>query len=77
MAKQKASAKYGRNKNRPSQKVYTLAKRWETNKRKNIMRAKRMEAMAKLKKLLRLPDSSRDNEKVSELRATIAQNRTG
>lgn len=77
MAKQKSSAKHGRNKNRPANKNYTLAKRWEANKRKNIMRTTRTQAMDKLKKLLRLPESSRDNEMVMELRATIAQNRTG
>lgn len=75
--KQKSSRKHGRNRNRPSNKLYTLAKRWIANKQKAIKRNARLEAMAKLKKLLRLPESSRDNEQVMELRQIISQNRTG
>jgi len=37
----KKGRKIGRNKNKPCMKLYTLVRRWETNKRKRIARHER------------------------------------
>lgn len=71
------SAKAGRNANRPSQKRYTAAKRWVTNKNKAIKRHERQMAQEAVRKILRKPESQRDYERLRQLRYIISQNATG
>jgi hypothetical protein len=72
-----SNRKFGRNKKRPSNMRYTAEKRWIKNKATAIKREARRVAKCALRKLLRLPESSRDYARISHLRQVISQNLTG
>ena len=74
--KSQKGRKIGRNKERPSQKVYTMAKRWIANAKKRQMRHTRRMAKKAIKKIMRMAPSTRDHSKLQELRHTISQNIT-
>jgi GT2 family glycosyltransferase len=74
--------KHGRNKNRPAQKTYTLAKRWVTNKAKAIKRHTRCMAKKAIRRIeweIRKGKTTlqANAERLQELRHVVSQNRTG
>lgn len=84
MAGQKSQKgrKIGRNKNRPSAKVYLAAKRWETNKVKRVKRHTRRMAKKAIdrieweKRTRRIPEHAKASE-LQALRQIVSQNHTG
>jgi hypothetical protein len=70
-------AKFGRGSRSPSSVNYRSAQRWLTNKAKRIKRNARRIAKCALRKIMRLPESSRDYDRIKELRHVISQNLTG
>lgn len=74
--------KHGRNAKRPSQKVYTAAKRWITNKAKAIKRHTRQCAQKAIRRIeweIRKGKTTlqAQAERLQELRHVVSQNKTG
>jgi hypothetical protein len=73
--------KHGRNKDRPSQKAYTAAKRWVTNKAKAIKRHTRTMAKKAIRRIeweIRKGKTTlqAQADRLQELRHIVSQNRT-
>jgi hypothetical protein len=68
-----SNRKFGRCKNRPSNKRYTSEQRWVKNKAASIKREGIRVAKAAIRKMPRLPSASRDFALLQELRHIVAQ----
>ena len=83
MGKEKKGAKFGRHRDRrPSAKVYTMAKRWITNKAKKIKRHTRQCAQKAIKRIeweIRKGKTTLQAQAgaLRVLRDVVSQNRTG
>jgi hypothetical protein len=75
--------KIGRNKKRPSQMVYTMAKRWVTNQAKCMKRHARRMAKKAIRRIQweartqRRHLHSSEAERILQLRHVVSQNLTG
>ena len=71
------SAKFGRGSRTPSGKAYRAASRWITNKAKAVKRHNRKAAKHQIKLIERQAPSSRNYERLVQLRNIVSQNMTG
>lgn len=81
-SKEKKGRKYDRNRKRPSNAAYTVAKRWITNKAKAIKRNTRVCAQKAIRRIqweIRKGKTTlqAQAERLQELRHIVSQNRTG
>lgn len=81
-AKSQKGRKIGRNKERPSQKVYTQARRWVTNQAKRMKRHTRRMAKKAIHRIeweIRLKKTTlqASADRLQELRYVVSQNLTG
>jgi len=84
MAKEKKGRKFGRHERNPSSKMYTVAKRWVTNKARKMKRHTRRMAKKALHRIeweiSRRPGhhpTGSEAERMQQLRHVISQNHTG
>lgn len=66
--------KYDRCRKRPSNMRYTASKQWEKNKARTAKRIARQDAKRRIRKIMKLPASSRDYGEIQRLRHVISQN---
>jgi hypothetical protein len=81
-SKSQKGRKIGRNRERPSQRVYTQAQRWVTNKAKAMKRHARRMAKKKIHRIEWEISTHRTTlqaaaEVLQQLRQTVSQNHTG
>lgn len=80
--KSQKGRKIGRNRNRPSNKVYTQAQRWVTNKAKAMKRHARHMAKKAIRRIeweirTRRSTMQANASRLQELRQIVSQNLTG